>query len=179
VVGAWTFAVLSLAADAAVEVIERPTFILEVPEPWLENTWNTWDRDRLVGGIDTSAELRRQGDTSADCLILVQMGNEHPTESVKAGYDEFLASEDGPVTLALFMVGARETVLETSRRRIGDSELVVVESEKEGDRLTTGYFFSIRVPGRLHSIHCKTAVENYEALKAEFAAIIDAIEMKP
>jgi hypothetical protein len=168
-VGAWTLAVLSLAAETAAEEIERPTFILEVPEPWVENTGMA---------SDISAELMRQGDASAACLILVGMGNEQPTESVKADYDRFVASKDGPVTLALFMVGAQETVLETSRRRKGDSELVVVVSDKMGDRLATAYFFSVLVPGRLHTIRCKTAVENYAALEAEFVAIIDALEMK-
>jgi hypothetical protein len=169
-VGAWTLAVLSVAAEAAAEKIERPTFILEVPEPWVENTGMATDR---------SAELVRQGDASAACLILVQMENGPPTESVRAEFEQFLASEDGPVTLALFMVGAQEAVLETSRRRKDDSERVVVVSEKKGDRLTTGYFFSILVPGRLHTIRCRTAVGNDGALRAEFAAIIDALETKP
>lgn len=169
-VGAWTLAVLSLAAEAAAGKIERPTFILEAPEPWTENTGMATDR---------SAELVRQGDASAACLILVNMENGPATESVKAEFERFLASEDWPATYVPFLVGAEETVLETSHRRKGDSELVVVVSEKKGDRLTTGYFFSVLAPGRLHTIRCRTAVENDAALKAEFAAIIDALEMKP
>ena len=96
-VGAWTLAVLSLAAEAAAEEIERPTFILEAPESWVENT---------VMANDRLAELTRQGEASARCLIMVSMGSESKTGSVKAEYEQFLASEDGPVNLALFMVGS-------------------------------------------------------------------------
>ncbi len=125
-VGAWTLAVLSLAAEAAAGKIERPTFILEVPEPWTENAGMATDR---------SAELVRQGDASAACLILVNMENRPATESARAEFERFLASEDWPATFVPFWVGAQETVLETGRRRKGDSELVVVVSEKKGDRL--------------------------------------------
>jgi hypothetical protein len=169
-VGAWTLAVLSLAAEAAAEELERPTFILEVPEPWVEKT---------VMATDTSAGFKRQGDVSALCDILVNMESQAPTEPAKAEYEQFMASEDGPVTLALMQVGWQEAVLETSRRRIGDSERVVVVSEKKGDRLITAYFFSVSPPIRLHTIRCKTAIENYAALEPEFAAIIDALEVKP
>lgn len=169
-VGAWTLALLSLAADAAAEEIERPTFILEVPEPWVEKT---------VMATDKSAGLERRGNVSAMCDILLNVESHALTESEKAEYEQFITSEDGPVSLALMYVGAQEAVLETSRRSIGDSERVVVVSEKKGDRLITAYFFSISSPIRLHTIRCETAIENYAALKAEFTAIIDALKVKP
>jgi hypothetical protein len=169
-VGAWTLAVLSLAADAAAEDIERPTFILEVPEPWVENA---------VWATDTSARLMRQGDASAECFIQARMENLLPTESEQAEWEQFLASEDGPVIVARYQMGSGETVLETRRRRIDDSELVVVISEKEGDRIVAAYFFSISLPARVHIIRCQTAVAHYMALEAEFTAIIDALEVKP
>jgi hypothetical protein len=169
-VGAWTLAVLSLAAETAAQEIERPTFILDVPEQWVENAGLA---------TDWAAVVTRQGDANAECFIDVRMENLPPTEAEQAEWVQFLASEDGPVIIAQFQVGSGETVLETRRRRIDGSELVVVVSEKEGDRITAAYFFSLLLPLRVHIIRCTTAAANYAALQAEVAAIIEALEVKP